>query len=63
VTSILLGAAKLGQIEDNRGAVRIKLSVEELAELDAATALTPVYPNWFIDQLIDHELDKALSRA
>ncbi len=33
-----------------------------IAELDAATALSPVYPNWFIERLQDQVTAKALAR-
>jgi len=45
VTSVLLGATKLQQLEDNLGAAAVRLTVVELAELDAATAITPLYPS------------------
>ncbi|TAK84157.1 MAG: aldo/keto reductase [Betaproteobacteria bacterium] len=60
VTSILLGATKLQQLEDNLAASDMKLAAEEVAALDAATTPPKVYPNWFIDQLGDDALQKAL---
>lgn len=63
VSSILIGASKPHQLEDNLGAVRIRLTEAEIAELDAATAPGPVYPNWFIDGLTDEPLLKALGRT
>ncbi|HWX00801.1 aldo/keto reductase, partial [Collimonas sp.] len=62
VSSILIGASKLPQLEDNLGAASIKLSAEEVAELDAATPLAPVYPNWFIDNLADPTAVEATAR-
>jgi aryl-alcohol dehydrogenase-like predicted oxidoreductase len=47
VSTILLGASKLTQLEDNLGAANIALTAKEVAELDAFTAPTPLYPNWF----------------
>jgi aryl-alcohol dehydrogenase-like predicted oxidoreductase len=61
VTSILLGATKLAQLEDNLGALRIELTPEELALLDEATALPPVYPTWFIQRMGDEALQEALA--
>ena len=61
VTSVILGASQLRQLEDNLGAVNVKLTAEELAELDAATPLAPVYPNWFNDTLVDRPLADALA--
>lgn len=48
VDSVLLGASKLHQLDDNLGALALQLSEADLAELDAATAITPLYPssNW-----------------
>lgn len=60
VTSVILGAAKLHQLEDNLGAVGVKLHAEEIAALDSATAPAPVYPNWFIDNLADRPTAEAL---
>jgi aryl-alcohol dehydrogenase-like predicted oxidoreductase len=60
VTSVILGAAKLHQLEDNLGAVNVTLTSAEVAALDAATALAPVYPNWFIDNLSDRAVAEAL---
>jgi aryl-alcohol dehydrogenase-like predicted oxidoreductase len=60
VTSVILGAAKPEQLADNLGAADLKLSAEEVAELDAATPLAPVYPNWFIDRLLDRPVADAL---
>jgi aryl-alcohol dehydrogenase-like predicted oxidoreductase len=61
VTTILLGASKLPQLEDNLAAINLKLSAEDLAALDEATTLPKVYPNWFIEQLADAEVQKALA--
>ncbi len=53
VSSILLGASKIHQLEDNLGAADVSLSADELAELSAALPPAPVYPNWFIDNMKD----------
>lgn len=47
VSSILLGANKLAQLEDNLGAADLRLSSEELTALDEITAPGLPYPNWF----------------
>jgi aryl-alcohol dehydrogenase-like predicted oxidoreductase len=47
VSTILLGASKLHQLDDNLGAAHIALSSDEIIELDKLTAPTPLYPNWF----------------
>ena len=60
VTSVILGASKLRQLADNLGTLEVALAPEEVAELDAATALGPVYPNWFIDEMVDGRTREAL---
>jgi aryl-alcohol dehydrogenase-like predicted oxidoreductase len=62
VTSILLGATKLTQLEDNLGAASIKLTTAELSELNEATALLPLYPHWFNQWVNDKPVVAALSR-
>jgi aryl-alcohol dehydrogenase-like predicted oxidoreductase len=62
VTSLLVGASKLHQLEDNLGAAQLRLAPEEIVELDAATPLPAVYPNWYIDQLTDEPVTTALSQ-
>lgn len=46
VTSVIIGAKRLDQLQDNLGAVDITLSKEELAALNTVSQLTPEYPNW-----------------
>jgi aryl-alcohol dehydrogenase-like predicted oxidoreductase len=53
VTSVLMGSAKLRQLEDNLGSAELALEPAEIAELDAATAPGPVYPNWFVENMAD----------
>lgn len=60
VTTILLGASKVAQLEDNLGATDVKLSVEAIAALDAATAPRPIYPNWFQQRTVDLTVSNAL---
>ncbi|MCI8211959.1 aldo/keto reductase [Pseudomonas sp. S25] len=49
VTSVIIGAKRIEQLADNLGAVNVVLSDEELARLDAASALPPHYPGWMVD--------------
>jgi aryl-alcohol dehydrogenase-like predicted oxidoreductase len=62
VTSIILGASKPHQLEDTLGAVDIRLSEDDIALLDAATPLSVVYPNWFLDAMADQQTHDALKR-
>jgi aryl-alcohol dehydrogenase-like predicted oxidoreductase len=48
VTSIILGAKRLDQLQDNLAAVELKLSEEEIKVLDEVSALPPEYPGWMI---------------
>jgi hypothetical protein len=43
--------------------VDLKLTEEELGQLDAATTLTPVYPNWYIQNFVDSATAEALGRG
>jgi aryl-alcohol dehydrogenase-like predicted oxidoreductase len=62
VSSVLLGATKLHQLEDNLAAADLILTDTEIARLDLAIPLPSVYPNWFIDSLADRAVAQALVR-
>ena len=51
VSSVIIGSTKLSQLEDNLKAAAVSLSAAEIAELDAATTLSPVYPNFFMENI------------
>ncbi len=59
-TTILLGASKLSQLEDNLGAVDVKLSADDVKKLDELTAIPPIYPNWFNEKTADAQTRAAL---
>ncbi len=46
VTSVIVGAKKMDQFEDNLQAVTLALTPLELNELSGASALPPEYPGW-----------------
>lgn len=46
VSSVIIGARRLEQLQDNIAATGIALSAEELAVLDQASALPSEYPGW-----------------
>jgi aryl-alcohol dehydrogenase-like predicted oxidoreductase len=46
VTSVIIGARKLPQLEDNLKSVDLTLTPEERQLLDDASALSPEYPAW-----------------
>jgi aryl-alcohol dehydrogenase-like predicted oxidoreductase len=52
-TTILLGASKMSQLEDNLKAVFLDLSAREVAELDELSAPAAMYPNWFNEKTAD----------
>jgi aryl-alcohol dehydrogenase-like predicted oxidoreductase len=47
ITSAIVGASSLAQLDDNLAAADLVLTDDELAALDAATALAPIYPAWW----------------
>ncbi len=46
VSSVIIGARDEQQLRDNLGAVEFTLSAEQVARLDEASAVRPVYPYW-----------------
>ncbi|MEJ2157515.1 MAG: aldo/keto reductase [Desulfobacteraceae bacterium] len=50
VTSVLIGAKTMDQLEDNLKAVNVELSAQELAQLDEVSALPREYPQWMIER-------------
>jgi aryl-alcohol dehydrogenase-like predicted oxidoreductase len=47
ITSAIVGASSLEQLDDNLAAAVLVLTPDDLATLDAATALAPIYPAWW----------------
>lgn len=50
VTSVIIGAKSVDQLEANLGAVKLKLDADDLAALDAVSALPPEYPGWMLER-------------
>jgi diketogulonate reductase-like aldo/keto reductase len=48
VTSVIIGAKRLDQLQDNLAAVELTLTQDELRQLDAVSALAPEYPGWVL---------------
>ena len=46
VASVLLGATRVGQLDDTLGATGVTFTADELAALDAASKLPVEYPGW-----------------
>jgi len=62
ITSILVGASKISQLDDNLGAASLELGTDELAELDKLTEPRAVYPSWFNAAIYDAPVRDALAR-
>jgi len=50
VTSVIIGAKRPEQLQDNLKAVDLKLTADELAQLETVSKLTSEYPGWMIER-------------
>ncbi|MDV5355846.1 aldo/keto reductase [Enterobacter asburiae] len=50
VTSVIIGAKRPEQLDDNLAATTVTLSDEELKQLDAVSALPAEYPGWMLER-------------
>jgi hypothetical protein len=48
VTSVIIGAKRLDQLQDNLAAVELTITQDELRQLDEVSALAPEYPGWVL---------------
>ncbi|PMS35896.1 aryl-alcohol dehydrogenase-like predicted oxidoreductase [Trinickia symbiotica] len=48
VTTVIVGAKRVEQLEDNLAATSVSLTADELAALDKVSALPPEYPGWML---------------
>ncbi|QMV18976.1 aldo/keto reductase [Granulicella sp. 5B5] len=62
VTSIIIGAKRMDQLTDNLAAVDLKLTPDELQQLDEVSALPPEYPGWMIPFQTANRLDPNIQR-
>jgi len=53
ISTVIFGARNEEQLRQNLGAVGWNLSVEQVAKLDAASEMTPVYPYWHQRQFLE----------
>ncbi|MFA9441927.1 aldo/keto reductase [Uliginosibacterium sp. sgz301328] len=51
VTSVIIGAKRVDQLDDNIAATGVSLGEEELAALDKVSALPAEYPGWMLERL------------
>jgi aryl-alcohol dehydrogenase-like predicted oxidoreductase len=57
ITSTIIGAKNIDQLNDNLKSVQIELSGDELKKLDEASALPKEYPGWMVErQAADREV-------
>ncbi len=49
VTSVIIGAKTMEQLEDNLAAADLDLAPEQVAAIDEASALPPEYPGWMLE--------------
>jgi aryl-alcohol dehydrogenase-like predicted oxidoreductase len=50
VTSVIIGAKRIEQLDDNLAATALSLNAEELAALDRVSVLPPEYPGWMLER-------------
>ena len=50
VTSVIIGAKRVEQLEENLKAVDLVLDTDDMARLDTVSALPPEYPGWMLER-------------
>ena len=50
VTSVIIGARRPDQLAENLASVDVRLGPDDMAALDAASALPPEYPGWVLER-------------
>lgn len=50
VTSVIIGAKKIEQLDDNLKAIDVVLSHDDLSKLDEISKLQPEYPGWMLER-------------
>ncbi|MFA1626633.1 aldo/keto reductase [Rhizobium mongolense] len=48
VTSVIIGAKRIDQLDQNLAAVKLKLDAGDMQKLDEVSALAPEYPGWML---------------
>jgi aryl-alcohol dehydrogenase-like predicted oxidoreductase len=46
ISTVVIGARNVAQLQDNLAATEVRLTKEQIARLDAASAVRPAYPYW-----------------
>lgn len=63
VTSVLVGAKSVAQLDDNLGAALIRFSPDELSAIDKVSAQQPEYPRWMMDRQAPSRWPTPFNRA
>lgn len=58
VTSVIVGAKRVGQLDDNLAAADLTLTPQEIARLDEVSALPAEYPGWMLQMQSGHRVPK-----
>ncbi len=58
VTSVIIGAKRQDQLDDNIAATNVNLTSDELDRLDAVSALPSEYPQWMLDFMLGSHQDR-----
>jgi aryl-alcohol dehydrogenase-like predicted oxidoreductase len=61
VTSVIIGAKRRDQLDDNLAAANVQLTTEELATLDEASRLPAEYPGWMLSFQGGSRIEQAAS--
>ncbi|MDX3905570.1 MAG: aldo/keto reductase [Pigmentiphaga sp.] len=54
VTSVIVGAKRGDQLQDNLASVKVELTADDLKTLDDAGSLAPEYPGWMIARMAEY---------
>jgi aryl-alcohol dehydrogenase-like predicted oxidoreductase len=60
VTSVIIGAKRIEQLQDNIAAIDVQLTPEQMKQLDEASALPPEYPGWMLPFQGSNRLEPAV---
>ncbi len=58
VTSVIIGAKRMDQLEDNLSAVTVSLTDDQMQRLNGVSQLPPEYPQWMLARQADGRLPK-----
>ena len=63
VTSVIIGARKQYQLEDNLAAIDLKLSDDELKRLNDVSSRAPIYPHYIPSMARGVDMDEVLQAS